>query len=329
MVKRVLLFLVLLLSMASMASDKINDGHLAIYMKLPLLFNDYNGLLKLTRGDYIYPGSFTMDDENNVYIQYILEPKQNDNIIVSYDKHGKYLGYHKIASGGKGGAGEGIAVIKNESGKKIVYVISNNGMLQSYLLSDQPFGGNLPRKSSVFLNGYNQFSFYNGNFIIESYDGPRTVKNSRNNLVIYSKDLDVIRRITLPTEYSGYIVKYSNSTASRFNKRQGIALSAHFFVASYGAYYSHEMSETPDTFQGVRVFSLSGRMLYEDIIKPKLFMSYLINNNLSVSRVENEGVFVDDEYIYQMYVYSDRYHQATSRKEGIVILKSAIPLLIN
>lgn len=33
--------------------------------------------------------------------------------------------------------------------------------------------------------------------------------------------------------------------------------------------------------------------------------------------------------IYQMYVYSDRYHQATSRKEGIVILKSAIPLLIN
>ncbi len=55
-------------------------SHNDIHITLPLLFNEYDDVLSQYDGaKYLYPSSFALDDDNNIYIQYILS--QNKRII--------------------------------------------------------------------------------------------------------------------------------------------------------------------------------------------------------------------------------------------------------
>lgn len=68
-------------------------SHNDIHITLPLLFNEYDDVLSQYDGaKYLYPSSFALDDDNNIYIQYIFEPKQKDNILVCYNKKEITLG---------------------------------------------------------------------------------------------------------------------------------------------------------------------------------------------------------------------------------------------
>ncbi len=68
-------------------------SHNDIHITLPLLFNEYDDVLsQYDRAKYLYPSSFALDDDNNIYIQYIFEPKQKDNILVCYNKKEITLG---------------------------------------------------------------------------------------------------------------------------------------------------------------------------------------------------------------------------------------------
>ena len=49
-------------------------SHNDIHITLPLLFNEYDDVLSQYDGaKYLYPSSFALDDDNNIYIQYIFE----------------------------------------------------------------------------------------------------------------------------------------------------------------------------------------------------------------------------------------------------------------
>lgn len=293
-----------------------------IYKKYPLLFNEYDHILADYPGvKYLYPGSFSIDAEDNVYIQYVFEPKQKDNVLVCYNSSGKYKGYYRIPSGGKGGGGEGVVVTTNELNMKSIYVVSNYGALQKYNMDSRFYGDELVKEQDFPVNVYNQFSVNEKYWLIESHVGERNISSTRNKLKVYSRNFRLEKDIELPMMYSGYIVSDATSDAKDYNKRQGVALGADFFVASYGGFFFPKMQSTANTYQGVRLFDLNGRMQWERIFKPNEMIKNLKQLGLSVSRIENEGVVVKGNIIYSMYIYSDRLHKNVSQHEGIIILK--------
>lgn len=168
------LLFILCIPFFTLGKVKLSESytHSDVYMKLPLLFSDYDEVLSDYIGaKYIYPGSFSIDENNNVYIQYIFEPKQKDNLLVCYNNQGTYLGYYKIPNGGSGGAGEGVAVLKNEIGLRSVYVVSNKGVLQKYNLDGRFYGDSLLKEYDFPMSVYTQFSINNKYLLIESVQG--------------------------------------------------------------------------------------------------------------------------------------------------------------
>ncbi|HFM1703098.1 TPA: hypothetical protein ACG6BA_005419, partial [Escherichia coli] len=141
---------------------------------------EYDDVLSQYDGaKYLYPSSFALDDDNNIYIQYIFEPKQKDNILVCYNKKGNYLGYYKIPSGGRGGAGEGLAIIQDYNGFNVVYVVSNTGTLQRYNMVSSLYGDRLFKERDFSINAFNQFSMSQDYWLIEGYESERSIKYSR------------------------------------------------------------------------------------------------------------------------------------------------------
>ncbi|TYY23484.1 hypothetical protein FCG52_023595, partial [Escherichia coli] len=135
---------------------------------------------------------------------YIFEPKQKDNILVCYNKKGNYLGYYKIPSGGRGGAGEGLAIIQDYNGFNVVYVVSNTGTLQRYNMVSSLYGDRLFKERDFSINAFNQFSMSQDYWLIEGYESERSIKYSRNRLELYSVSGDLLRVIYLQNNYSGY-----------------------------------------------------------------------------------------------------------------------------
>jgi len=296
-----------------------------VYIKLPLLFKDYDNLINIYNGStYLYPGSFAMD-KNYIYIQYVFEPKQKDNVIVLYDHQGNYKGYFLIDSGGKGNAGEALSIKNIDNFTTKIYVASNDGFINTYLFHHDLQKKRLDKVSEDYTGVYNQFSYRNGRWLIEYYENQRNIHTQRTDLNLTDDGFNVIDKIKLPLRYSGFITADANKDARLYNKRQGLALGDFYFVASYGAFYYSKLASSKNTYQGIRVFNLSGDMVYEKIIDPKIFINSLIKIGYNVSRIENEGVFVsnDNKIIYSLYVYSDRVHKNTATKEGIVILMDA------
>ena len=292
------------------------------YVRLPLLFKGYDELINMYSGSsYIYPGSFAMDD-NYIYIQYVFEPKQKDNVIVLYDHQGKYKGYFLIDSGGKGNAGEGLSIQAIDNFNTRIYVASNNGFMKAYLFQHNFQKKRLEKISEKYIGVYNQFSYRNGRWLIEHYNNQRDIHINRTDLNLTDDYFNVIREIKLPLSYSGFITNDANKDAKLYNKRQGLALGDFYFVAGYGAFYYSKIKASKNTYQGIRVFDLSGGVIYQKIIEPQVFINTLIKNGFNASRIENEGVFVsnNNKIIYSLYVYSDRFHKKTATREGIVIL---------
>lgn len=299
-----------------------------ILIKLPLLFSDYDKLLG-DHSDYIYPGSFDIDNAKNIYIQYVYQPKNDKNIVVKYDKQGNYVGFFLIQNGGKGIAGEGIHVTSN-NGKEVALVSAPNGELQYYDISNKYLDNTSPLLKSEKKDIYNQFSLSKSGLLVEKSDAKHSLSNPRNTLIFYpSKNNDRIE-ITQNIEFSGYITANAEANAENFNKRQGLALGDGFFVASYGAFYFNKIPQTQNTYQGIRIFSMHGDLINEKIFPPRVIMAFLHNNRMGVSRIENEGVSLsrDGKIIYSMYIYSDRKHPEVAKKEGIVILQDYVNKLI-
>lgn len=293
-----------------------------IFITLPLLFKDYNQLIKNYQGSkYLYPGSFTMDKEN-IYLQYVFEPKQKDNVIVWYDSKGNYKGYFLIDNGGKGNAGEGLAIVRKNKCVSEVYAASNNGTLIGYRLKHDSPTVRLERFNEKQVGVYNQFSYRKGRWLIEHYDTDRSIYAQRTDLRITDNDFNILHNIKTFLEYSGYITSRSSSDAAMYNKRQGLALGDIYYAASYGGFYFSKLTPTKNTYQGIRVFNLYGDLIFEKIIEPSVLINTLSNIGYHVSRIENEGIFIssDNRIIYSLYVYSDRSHKEISTKEGVLIL---------
>ncbi|EFC9518932.1 hypothetical protein FGY18_26420, partial [Escherichia coli] len=171
----------------------------------------------------------------------------------------------------------------------VVYVVSNTGTLQRYNMVSSLYGDRLFKERDFSINAFNQFSMSQDYWLIEGYESERSIKYSRNRLELYSVSGDLLRVIYLQNNYSGYIVSDASPDAKNYNKRQGIALGDGFFVASYGAFYYSKMESTYNTYQGIRVFDFSGKLLSEKIFHPNEMMNVLKKMGLTVSRIENEG----------------------------------------
>lgn len=313
----------------NISTDHKTDAHPIfnknnIFLKLPLIFKDYNNLLKSTpSADYIYPGSFYIGRDNKVYIQYVFNPKVTNNIIVVYSNKGVYEGYYIIDNGGAGVAGEGLVVTKNADNVMTLYAGSTAGTMKSYNLEHVKYGDTLESNSDRHLGLYNQFTSYNNTWLIESISRVGKVV-SRTNLTYLDGGFNKIKSIKLDIDDSGYITDKTTSDAKDYNKRQGIALCGDFLVAGYGAYYSKVVQGTTNTYQGIKIFDLNGNVLSKYMYNPEKLISSFSTIGLNANRVENEGVACSENgrNIYSIYIYSDRKHKSVASKEGIAIFKS-------
>lgn len=295
--------------------------HHGQYDKLPLMFDGYQKLIRqYPKSQYIYPGSFTISKSNDLYIQYIFQPKQKTNIIVKYDKGRNFSGYVLISNGGRGVAGEGLAIVKSPSGVESLVVGSNHGKIQFYDLARDFEGQRLHKNSEVNVGLFNEFAHYRDKWLVEANDGNMSLQNPRNKLVLLDAKFNVIKEIDQPLEYSGFITDYATHDAKQHNKRQGLSLGDNLFMSGYGAYYQRGKPQTLNTYQGYRVFDINGKLIQDNVSPPSVFFDK--NSWLKdYTRVENEGVYFDADrnLISAIYIYLDRKHPELAQKEGILI----------
>ncbi|MBU9829619.1 hypothetical protein J1779_06700 [Rahnella sp. FC061912-K] len=303
----------------------------SLYLKIPLMFKDYNKLLdNEPTANYIYPGSFYISSNGKIYIQYVFDPKTTNNVIVVYSAKGVYEGYYLISNGGQGVAGEGLIVKKNKDNEMTVYAGSTNGVMKAYILSHAKYGDLLKMYQSYAIGLYNQFTFYNKKWLVESIDRSDNV-TSRTNLIYLDLDFNPLNKISLELQDSGYITDKTTRDAKKYNKRQGLGLCGDFLVAGYGAYYSKVVHDTTNTYQGIKLFDTNGNKLSQFMYNPKILISSFSNMGLKATRVENEGVTCssDGRNLFSIFIYSDRKHPSIAKNEGIVIFKSSMQDLIN
>lgn len=303
----------------------------SLYLKIPLLFKDYNHLLTSEpAAKYIYPGSFYISNNGKIYIQYIFDPKTTNNVIVVYSPKGIYEGYYLISNGGPGVAGEGLVVAKNKDNEMTVYAGSTNGVLKSYSLTHAKYGDLLKINQSYAIGLYNQFTFHNQKWLIESIDRSNDVI-SRTNLVYLDSYFNPLNKIRLELQDSGYITDKTTRNAKQYNKRQGLGLCGDYLVAGYGAYYSKVVQDTTNTYQGIKLFNANGKNLSQFMYNPKKLISIFSSMGLKATRVENEGVACSSNgrNLFSIFIYSDRKHPSIAEYEGIAIFKSSMLDLMN
>ncbi|MBB3322572.1 hypothetical protein [Atlantibacter sp. RC6] len=306
-------------SICKIASDNI-------YAKLPLLFDGYASTLKNIEGvDYLYPSAFTLH-KGKIYILYISQPKHKSNLIVVYDKAGKYLGYDYIDNGGYGVAGEGLAIVDNYNDRKFFAVGSTNGSLHYYEFNDNPNGRHLKLFSRFNVGLFNQFAWNDNRWLIEDNRGSSSPSNPRNHLLLLDRNFKLIVKIKQQLQHSGFITTTANMNALSYVKRQGVVLGNGFFASSYGAFYEKGAPQTKNVYQGYRVFNLEGDLLVDNVCKPVTMLESLTQMGFNVTRIENEGLYLNDinNTLYTLYVYNDRKHPSISKKEGIVILQNRV-----
>ncbi|NIF21180.1 hypothetical protein [Candidatus Pantoea multigeneris] len=298
-----------------------SNTHNEHYDKLPLQFDGYQTLIQqYPKAKYIYPSSFTISKSNDLYIQYIFEPKQKTNVVVKYDKDRKFSGYALISNGGRGVGGEGLVIAKSPSGVESLVAGSNQGKIQFYDLERNFEGQQLHKNSEVNVGLFNEFAHYKDKWLVEANDGNMSIQNPRNKLVLLDEKFNVIKEIEQPLEYSGFITDFATHDAKQYNKRQGLSLGENFFISGYGAYYQLGKPQTLNTYPGYRVFDINGKLIQDNVSSPSDFFDkkpWL----KPYSRIENEGVFFDPDrnLISAIYIYLDRKYPELVPKEGVLI----------
>lgn len=306
----------------AMNNDIYSNHQRKIAFQFPLLFSDYDSVLSENPGvSYIYPQSFCFAD-NKIFIVYNAEPKQANNVIVVYDNSSNYLGYYYVDNGGVGVASEGI-VVTSDYGDLHLFIGSSAGIIKEYKITGVSYGDLLVAVSEHSVGVYNQFGYRNGNWIVEQNTPELGQSITRTVLSVYDRDFKRSGTLTFPLHDCGYITATTSEYSQYFNKRQGIAVGDNYIAFGYGGYFADAgLVQTPNLYQGTKIFNSDGTKRTESILKPQQMIDALKDVGMNVTRIENEGVAVseDGSKLYSMFIHNERL-SSISHDTGIVIFE--------
>lgn len=299
--------------------------------KLPLLPPDYAAILSATGHGNIYPQAFTIDPvANEIFVVYCGSTQLNlAKWVAVFDRTtSAYKGCFGV---GQVVVSEGVA-IRYEGAIRYLYAEETDGVLGRYDITTLP-----PNRSIVPVNATypvgiaGQVNFRHGVFQIEQNGAPLGGLMSRTSFGWYDSNLNRIGATFFDKVDTGFAgdtpeaAKYWN----KFPKRQGSALGDGVILFSYGGFADATAgTSSPYGYQGIKVFNLNGGVIAESMMDPLLMTKIMRDNGLTCTRIENEGVFVDDKgAVFSMYVHRGRFDLPAPTGDGIVIFEefSAAP----
>lgn len=311
-----------------LANRWVNSGadRKEILFDLPLIFPDYDAILAANpTWTFIYPGSFTIGDDDKIYIHY--GPSDNSStkrFVVVYSSSGSYLGYLQTDSGGTGtfnsAVSEGIIVTSYYGGLKM-FLGSFDGFLFEYDIASVVYGSSITKSAQHQVGLYNQFSFLNGLWAVEQNAPSLGQYRQRNAIAYFNSAFANIGHTQLSVFDSGYITSTTTPYGELMTKRQGLCLAPGVLLGSFGGVFiTGTTTEAPTNYQGVKAFSCDGTKILETLASPTKFIAALIASGRGSTRIENEGICYHKGQVFTLWVDTDR-SQAFSATGGVLITK--------
>ena len=309
----------------------------SIYGTYPWAFDGYeDALAEYGFNDstaYIYAGGFDIDEETGLlYVG--ASPSfsgQNVNYIAVYDtkKTGAdsnvtwfKLPIHSI--------NEGIVVTRYYGGLKLFCMEQSKKLIHEFDISTIPQKGSMLNSVKAHqTDGYNEMSFdeNSGRWYVEA-NGPSLFGGaaSRNNILIYDDQFNLIDALQLPMHASNNVQTNSTVVSPYIPKRQGFDVAGGNFYSVHGASWDTGQTTTENTYlQGVLVYSMDGTLLKQSLHNPEKMRSILRKqmNNPNVTRMEYEGCRVlKDGSLVSLCINSNRGNSLAYRKtNGLTIFR--------
>lgn len=255
-----------------------------ILHNLPITFPDYQAVLNQikTTDTWMYPQAFTVD-KNVIYVLYYTNASFKA-VIACFDFiSGRYLGYYIAGNKTAGGVCEGV-VIKDDT----IFVGFDSHIVAFALPAS--YNVRLTEKSSIDVNLKAQFSYSNGEWIVEQNLNAATGFSTRTRFAVYDNEFVLKRYHYVPLQQSGYAS--NNDTA--FTKRQSISFKHGYTLSGLGGYYDNSKTVSPKLYQGA-VLAVGDNILAQAVYEPKLLLNKLNDIGVRASRVENEGCHILDD----------------------------------
>ena len=300
-------------------NKKINKNYKhskSIFMSLPLKLQYHQEILNTGVGNYIYPQSFTMEEESkHIYILYAPDSGTPTRWIAVYDFDGKYITTFGAGSAG----GEGI-VVKIENRKKYLYVKTEGSKLGKFDISILPEPLTVLSPIREFEVGlYSDFCYKDGVWLIEQEKPSLGSQKSRTNISMYDDDFRLIGQINTNREVVGL---FTTDSEQYLPKRQGMDIGKDYIYQACGGIWLRGTKTTPFTYYGIKTLNKNGTLNSDNLYDPEAFANIIeAKTKLICRRIENEGVYVSSNGdIYTMCVIENR-DNATWDKQGIIIFK--------
>lgn len=297
-----------------------------IRFDLPLLFPDYDAILAAhSDWTFIYPGSFCIGDDGNIYIAY--GPSNNaatERFVVVYSGEGEYLGYLQANNGGTGINGSAVSegiIVTNYYGSLKLFLGSYDGNLAEFDISAVTYGTSISYTTLHQVGLYNQFSFHNGVWAVEQAIPSLGINRQRNAIAYFNSEFSLIGFTEFSPYDAGYITSTTTDYGSLQTKRQAICLAPGVLIMAFGGVYITETTvEAPTNYQGVKAFSTDGHKMVEAVITPTDFIKVLNAKGLTTSRIENEGICYSKGEVFTLWIYNNR-TTPNAYTNGILITK--------
>lgn len=250
---------------------------------------------------YLYPQAFSYGKNGDVFVNF----SSNDQIatwVVKYNSSGIAVSIFK--------AYDGLSEVSNfySVGSTDFYVVGGKGTLRVFNVTSLPAGESAQspvdvKSPDVYFGGC---KFDDNRMLLEEWETPLGTITRRNRLFVYNLSTGLREQaVTLPLPIVGFASgsEYDPIT----HKTQGFA------ATGIGVYLSHgRLSTGTETdvsnATGVSLMTWQGDTAGTALVTSSAMRQFLIENGLSPTRIENEGVTIGDggfANVLHVYLASD------------------------
>lgn len=291
--------------------------------KLPEIFPDYDFYVQRDGNTYLYPQGFYVDERSDqVLVVYNASGGAISRVVATFKySTQQYQGSYQLLTNNSGG-GESITVIYKD-GKRYAVQKYDDNFIALYDITGQPLNRAAVAPSVTYPIGmYFQLAHYKGQYIFEEKGPAIGGGTSRTVFGVYNDQMQRTGIVSFSRFDSGFQALEDNPLSQYIPKRQGIAIGDGFIVTAHGGIVVFDdYTDRKFSYQGVRLYNMDGKKVYESICEPYALKKIFEENGMSVTRFEIEGVCVTESgKIITMNLYQGRFDSG-ARTEGIVMME--------
>ncbi|MGX0222426.1 putative transcriptional regulator [Staphylococcus haemolyticus] len=301
-------------------STQKNYKDIKILTDIPLKFEGYDELTALNNVTYYYPQGLSIDDDY-YYILYDT-PELVSRLLVIYDKDFEVIAKYYVGDHG----GENIHV-QWENGTRYLYAKKDTETLGKYDITNirktEKVEELLPEEEFK-VSLYTNFFKTRDGWGLEARNLSKGVKTQRDTLCFYNNDF---------SKMTGYLwINPSNSTlwsnqligsiTNYSTKKQGMAIIGNDVFQSVGGNWNPTRDTETHNYhlQGIQRLGTNGNVVADYTYHPRELFEYLKSLGKNPDVIEHESLFVYNEKVYCMIVYSLVKNEQSSDR-GLLIVE--------